>query len=170
MEIIGRFGTDEQRETYLLPLLQGATRSCFGKLYHCPVLSCPVHPCSYLSCPAVSLPALHCTVLCCTVLHCTDLYHTLCCIVLSCTVLFLSHCACLSPLSLSDCDVREPSTHSHSHMASTGFYLFCSVMSCAMQIILIQASHGRRFRCTSLLYNCVSIAHLPICHHVYSND
>jgi hypothetical protein len=50
MEIIGRFGTDEQRETYLLPLLQGVTRSCFGKMSILIVLFCP----------AVSLLAVDC--------------------------------------------------------------------------------------------------------------
>jgi hypothetical protein len=52
MEIIGRFGTDEQRETYLLPLLQGVTRSCFGKMSIFIVLFCP----------AVSLLAVDCTI------------------------------------------------------------------------------------------------------------
>jgi hypothetical protein len=32
MEIIGKFGTAEQRELWLLDLLMGDTRSCFGEL------------------------------------------------------------------------------------------------------------------------------------------
>ena len=41
MEIIGRFGTSEHRELWLLPLLLGETRSCFGES---PILSYPILP------------------------------------------------------------------------------------------------------------------------------